>query len=132
VREKVVEIVRAALARGASEGLWPLLEAPFTVEPPRDPRHGDFAVNAALVLAKPAGRAPRQIASDLAEVVRAVDEGRAIESLEIAGPGFLNLRLKTEVWLAALCNLAFDVPPPWPAPTTSPSADFFRPSTITS
>jgi len=102
MREKVHEIVRAALARGTAEGRWPALEAPFTVEPPRDPRHGDFAVNAALVLAKPAGRPPREIAAALVEAIREVDGGREVESLEVAGPGFVNLRLRTDVWLAAL------------------------------
>jgi len=102
MREKVVDIVRAALARGSSEGRWPALQASFTVEPPRDPRHGDFAVNAALVLAKPAGKPPREIAEGLVESMRAVDGGGEIESLEIAGPGFVNLRLRSDVWLAAL------------------------------
>ena len=102
MREKVVDIVRAALARGAEEGRWPALSAPFTVEPPRDPRHGDFAVNAALVLAKPAGKAPRDLAQGILEALRAVDARREIDSLEVAGPGFINLRLRSDVWLAAL------------------------------
>jgi arginyl-tRNA synthetase len=54
MRQHVVDIVRRALARGAAEGRWPALETPFSVDPPRDPRHGDFAVNAAMVLARPA------------------------------------------------------------------------------
>ena len=60
MRDLVVDIFEEALARGAAEGRWPALRRAFSVEPPRDPRHGDFAVNAAMVLAK-AGRpaAPR-------------------------------------------------------------------------
>jgi arginyl-tRNA synthetase len=54
VRDRVVDIFRRALAKGAAEGRWPAAEAPFSVEAPRDPRHGDFAVNAAMVLAKAA------------------------------------------------------------------------------
>jgi len=102
MRDNVVKVVREALARGAAEGRWPALDAPFTVEPPRDPKHGDFAVNAAMVLAKAAGRPPRELAQGIVEAIRAVDSAGQIESLEIAGPGFINLRLKTQVWLEAL------------------------------
>jgi arginyl-tRNA synthetase len=102
MRENVVEIVRAALERGASERRWPALEVAFSVEPPRDARHGDFAVNAAMVLAKPAGKPPRELAAALLEALRAVDGGRRIESAEVAGPGFVNLRLRPAVWLEAL------------------------------
>jgi len=105
MREHVVDIVRAALARGASAGRWPALEIAFTVEPPRDPRHGDFAVNAAMVLAKPAGRPPRELAQGLVEEIRAVDGGRSIESIDIAGPGFVNLKLRPEAWLAGLSEV---------------------------
>ncbi|MBS1109465.1 MAG: arginyl-tRNA synthetase, partial [Anaeromyxobacteraceae bacterium] len=105
MRQHVVDIVRRALARGASEGRWPALETPFSVDPPRDPRHGDFAVNAAMVLAKPAGRPPRELAQGILELLRAEDEGRTIESMEIAGPGFVNLKLRPEVWLAGLSEV---------------------------
>lgn len=68
--------------------------ANVTVEPPRDPAHGDMATNAAMVLAKPAGMKPRDIAERLA--ARLTDE--RIASAEVAGPGFLNLRLAPSVW----------------------------------
>ncbi len=102
VRDRVVEIFRQALARGAAEGRWPSGEVAFAVEAPRDPRHGDFAVNAAMVLAKGAGKPPRELAQGLVEAVRAVDAGGEIASLEIAGPGFVNVRLAPDVWLRAL------------------------------
>ncbi|HET8732982.1 MAG TPA: arginine--tRNA ligase [Anaeromyxobacteraceae bacterium] len=105
MRELVVDLVKRALARGAGEGRWPAVEASFSVEPPRDPRHGDFAVNAAMVLAKPAGRPPREIAQGLVEAIQAEDGGKSIASLEIAGPGFVNLRLRPEVWLAGLAGV---------------------------
>jgi arginyl-tRNA synthetase len=105
MRQHVVDIVRRALARGAAEGRWPALETPFTVDPPRDPRHGDFAVNAAMVLAKPAGRPPRELAQAIVEAIRTEDAGRSIASMEIAGPGFVNLRLRPEVWLAGLAEV---------------------------
>jgi len=66
-----------------------------TVEPPRDPAHGDLATNAAMVLAKPAGTNPRALAEKIAAGLGAIDE---VVSAEIAGPGFINLRLRDDVW----------------------------------
>lgn len=66
-----------------------------TVEPPRDPAHGDLATNAAMVLAKPAGTNPRALAEKIAAGLAAIDE---VVSAEIAGPGFINLRLRDDVW----------------------------------
>ncbi|MDA7424175.1 arginine--tRNA ligase [Thalassococcus lentus] len=68
---------------------------PITVEPPRDAAHGDMATNAAMVLAKPLRQKPRDIAETLAAVL--VKDDR-IASAEVAGPGFLNLRLAAGVW----------------------------------
>ncbi|WP_375263362.1 arginine--tRNA ligase [Palleronia sp.] len=65
------------------------------VEPPRDPAHGDMATNAAMVLAKPAGAKPRDIADKLAVRLGALD---SVESAGVAGPGFLNLRLSGALW----------------------------------
>ncbi|MDE0049274.1 MAG: arginine--tRNA ligase [Rhodospirillales bacterium] len=73
-----------------------------SVEPPREAGHGDAACNAALVLARQAGRKPRDIAERLAERM----EGRAeIRAAEVAGPGFLNLRLTDDFWWARLAEL---------------------------
>lgn len=69
--------------------------AAVAVEPPRDAAHGDMATNAAMVLAKPAGLPPRAIAEKLAGRL----QGRGgITSAEVAGPGFLNLRLSPASW----------------------------------
>ena len=68
-----------------------------TVEPPRDPLHGDMATNAAMVLAKPAQKKPRNIAEVLA--AHLADDPR-VSTAEVAGPGFLNLRLDPSVWQA--------------------------------
>ncbi|MDD7971233.1 arginine--tRNA ligase [Roseinatronobacter alkalisoli] len=65
------------------------------VEPPRDPAHGDMATNAAMVLAKPAGMKPRDIADALAARLTADDR---ISNADVAGPGFLNLRLSPALW----------------------------------
>ena len=59
IRDHVIALFEKALARGAAEGRWPAPPAGFAAEPARDPRHGDFAVNAAMVLAKGAGKPPR-------------------------------------------------------------------------
>ncbi|MDA8622515.1 arginine--tRNA ligase [bacterium] len=67
----------------------------LTVEPPRDPAHGDMATNAAMVLAKSAGMNPRDLAALLVAELLKSDR---IEAAEIAGPGFVNLRLDKSVW----------------------------------
>ncbi|MEM1430239.1 MAG: arginine--tRNA ligase [Pseudomonadota bacterium] len=70
-----------------------------TVEPPRDAAHGDMATNAAMVLAKPAGKKPREIAEALS--VHLVRDAR-IDTADVAGPGFLNLRLALSAWTGVL------------------------------
>jgi arginyl-tRNA synthetase len=64
------------------------------LERPKQASHGDLASNVALQLAKPLKTNPRQVAQALVESVRARDDGRLLETLEIAGPGFINLRLQ--------------------------------------
>jgi len=71
----------------------------ITVEPPRDALHGDMATNAAMVLAKAARMKPRDIAENLALKLAADDR---ITSADVAGPGFLNLRLDPSVWLSVI------------------------------
>jgi len=67
----------------------------FTVEPPRDPAHGDIATNAAMVLSKPAGMPPRKLAGLLQPELARLP---AVAAVETAGPGFINMRLKPAVW----------------------------------
>ncbi len=90
-------LVLDALARLEAEGRLPagLDTAAVTVEPPRDAAHGDMATNAAMVLARPAGMPPREIAALLAGAL--VADPR-VDAAEVAGPGFLNLRLATDAW----------------------------------
>jgi arginyl-tRNA synthetase len=73
------------------------------VEPPRDPSHGDLATNAAMVLAKAARTNPRALAERIAEKLAA---DPLVESAEVAGPGFINLRLVSANWLAELHAIA--------------------------
>ncbi|MES0860974.1 arginine--tRNA ligase [Ruegeria sp. SCPT10] len=94
-------LVLDALAQMQSEGALPegLSFDNVAVEPPRDAAHGDMATNAAMVLAKPAKMKPRDIADVLA---RKLAEDARITSAEVAGPGFLNLRLAPTVWQGVL------------------------------
>ncbi|WP_291080543.1 arginine--tRNA ligase [Dietzia sp. UBA5065] len=87
-------VIRAALIdvlaeRGADTSVVP---ETVTVERPRNPEHGDYATNIALQLAKKIGVAPRDLAQDLATALVS-DPG--VASAEIAGPGFLNIRLES-------------------------------------
>ncbi|MEM9899426.1 MAG: arginine--tRNA ligase, partial [Pseudomonadota bacterium] len=93
IRTTVIETLDAMVAEGElPSGLsW----GNVAVEPPRDPSHGDLATNAAMVLAKSAGQPPRDIAVALAERLKTDPQ---IETAEVAGPGFLNLRLVPVVW----------------------------------
>ena len=90
-------LVLAALEKMTADGNLPegLGFDAVAVEPPRDPLHGDMATNAAMVLANPAGRKPRDIAEMLAGIL--ADDKRIIAA-DVAGPGFLNLRLAPVVW----------------------------------
>lgn len=70
-----------------------------SVEPPRDASHGDVATNAAMLLAKSLGRKPRDLAEEIAAVLRGDAD---VEAVEVAGPGFINLRLSPAFWTGFL------------------------------
>lgn len=74
----------------------------LVAEPPKESSHGDIAINAAMVLAKKIGKNPRQIAE---EIKRELDNEHDIESVEIAGPGFINVRLKNSAWQEFLLHV---------------------------
>src|SRR4051794_35295491 len=76
-----------------------------TVEPPRDPAHGDLATNAAMVLAKGAGTNPRALAELIKPKLEALPP---VTSVEIAGPGFINLRLNSDAWRDELRTILDD------------------------
>src|SRR5689334_12636715 len=89
-------IAKAVEAEAASGGLPSGLDlSRVAVEPPRDPSHGDMATNAAMVLAKPAGQQPRALADKL---IKRLKEHPEVTEASMAGPGFINLRLKDQVW----------------------------------
>ncbi len=99
------DAIETVLTDLVSEGVLPS-DASFrnvTLEPPRDPSHGDLATNAAMVLAKAAKTNPRALAEQIAAKLQAE---AGIVSAEIAGPGFINLRLDPAAWLAELRAVA--------------------------
>ncbi|MEO1648908.1 MAG: arginine--tRNA ligase [Pseudomonadota bacterium] len=98
-------VVEDALRSLVDEGTLPddVSFANVSVEPPRDPSHGDLATNAAMVLAKPAKTNPRALAE---AICAKLSEHPAILSAEIAGPGFINLRLDQTAWIDELKAIA--------------------------
>ncbi|MEX5564026.1 arginine--tRNA ligase [Pseudophaeobacter sp. 1A16562] len=103
IRSLVIDSLNALTADGTLPG--GLSFDNVAVEPPRDPAHGDMATNAAMVLAKPAKKKPRDIAEALAAHLAQDDR---ITSAEVAGPGFLNLRLAPSVWQGVLGSVLAD------------------------
>lgn len=97
----VLSRVHAVCKALGSEGALPegIDLSRVVVEPPKDAAHGDMATNAAMVLAKDAKAKPRDLADKIADKLRA---DPLIEKVDIAGPGFINLTLKTSAWFGAL------------------------------
>jgi arginyl-tRNA synthetase len=101
VFQRFENVVADSVAALVADGTVPAeaANAAIVLEPPRDPAHGDLATNAALALAKAARANPRELATRIAMgLARHPD----IESAEVAGPGFINLRLKPAVWQAEI------------------------------
>ena len=97
-----LEVIRAAVAELAAEAgaACPDLSR-VTAEPPREAAHGDIASNAAMVLTKAFGKPPRQLAEAIAAKLRLHDD---IDAVEIAGPGFINIRLRPSFWPRVLVS----------------------------
>src|SRR5690349_13509730 len=98
---EVLDRVRAVTGGLAAAGVIPpgIEQSRIVVEPPRDAAHGDMATNAAMVLAKDAGKKPRELAQAIADAL-ASDE--LVQKVEVAGPGFINITLKPAAWVEAL------------------------------
>jgi arginyl-tRNA synthetase len=97
----LLDKINAANHALVAEGLLPegIDVSRVQVEPPREAAHGDMATNAAMVLAKDAGKKPRELAEALAGKLRHDD---IVSKVEVAGPGFINLTLKPSAWTGAL------------------------------
>ena len=100
IKEQVVASIYAL----AAEGELPsgLATERIAVEPPREASHGDMATNAAMVLAKSASMKPRDLAEKLCQKLR---ECENVEEIEIAGPGFINIRLNASLWQNCIKNV---------------------------
>src|SRR5437763_3678688 len=97
----ILDKIHAANDALVATGVLPagLDQSRVVVEPPRDPSHGDMATNAAMVLAKDAGRKPRELADALAGELRS---DALVAKADVAGPGFINLTLRPQAWAAEL------------------------------
>ena len=98
----VIEALTTLIAEGDLPAGCAVALANVTVEPPRDATHGDLATNAAMVLAKPAGMKPRDIAVLLALKLNRLPD---VATAEVAGPGFINLTLYSAVWRAEIAAI---------------------------
>ena len=98
---EILERLRAASEALIAAGVLPpgIDQSRVTVEPPRDAAHGDMSTNAAMVLAKDAGRKPRELAETIAEKLRA---DALVAKAEVAGPGFVNITLRPAAWADTL------------------------------
>ncbi len=96
MRQKVFTLIDETLTALKAAGTLKLEQVPgYTVEPPKNPAHGDWAVNVAMLLNKPEGKPPREIATAIAKGL--VDKEGIVSKVEVAGPGFLNFTLKPQV-----------------------------------
>jgi arginyl-tRNA synthetase len=96
IREQIRSAIHIALRQAGGSNA----AAAFAVEPPADPGHGDYATNAALLLAQSAGKNPRDVAAAIAEKLSGVQD--FIATAEVAGPGFVNITLRDGFILGAL------------------------------
>lgn len=119
MKEQIIALVEQALDTLRDAGTLPAEpRPPVQVERTRDKQHGDFATNIALMLAKPAGRKPREVAEALVAALPASD---AVSKVEIAGPGFINFfqagDMLSQAIKAALADEHLGVPRAEPAST---------------
>ena len=107
MKSRIEGLLSEALNRASDAGLLVSREAAAaTLESPKDRDHGDLASNLAMILAKPEKKSPRAIAQILVDHIE--DPHGWVESIEIAGPGFLNFRLKPELFRSLMVDLAAD------------------------
>jgi arginyl-tRNA synthetase len=101
IRSQLKELVDHCFSLGVEQQLWSDAAANrYTVEVPRHEGQGDFSTNLALVVAGKEKRNPREIAGQLVQLLE--KDGQLLDKVEIAGPGFVNLFLKSSVWTTVL------------------------------
>jgi arginyl-tRNA synthetase len=100
MKDTIRQLIQQALTRLANEGVLPEgLSPAIQVENAKDKTHGDFASNIAMMLAKPAGMKPRDLAE---KIITALPADEQVSKVEIAGPGFLNFFQNTQALAARL------------------------------
>jgi arginyl-tRNA synthetase len=103
IREIVESLVSSVARRKIGE--WGEdASIPVSLEIPRQESHGDFSTNVAMQIAKRLGKKPRLIAEELSSAIREEDRGRRIRSLEVAGPGFINIVVSDDAWMEVLSH----------------------------
>jgi arginyl-tRNA synthetase len=113
IRDSLSQIVASAVASLVESGQLPrdVLDAPVEISDTKQPEHGDFACNFALVASKKAGMNPRQLGEALREALR-VGRGalgeNPFDEIEVAGPGFLNFRLNP-AWQASFIHKVLEL-----------------------
>jgi arginyl-tRNA synthetase len=101
MKQVVISLLESAIRSVVADGLLPAgALPPVEVDWTKDAGHGDYASNAAMVLAKPVRKNPRDIARILLE--RIADSGQILEKVEIAGPGFINFFIREGCWVSLL------------------------------
>jgi arginyl-tRNA synthetase len=104
MKNKIIKIMEDALSISLQKGLLPEFSLPYLeVEPPANHQHGDYAANAAMILASQVKQNPRKIAQIILDNIS--DGGNIIEKTQIAGPGFINFFIKNEAWLEAMKSI---------------------------
>ncbi|MEJ2058843.1 MAG: arginine--tRNA ligase, partial [Desulfofustis sp.] len=104
IRRRVKAIVDHCFTAGVKAHLWSEAAADkYTVEVPKHENQGDFSTNIALVVAGIEKRSPREVAAQVAE--RLSKETALIDSVEVAGPGFVNLTIVQPVWQQLLMDI---------------------------
>jgi arginyl-tRNA synthetase len=105
IRSRVKTLVDHCFQQGVEQGLWsPAAAGLYNVETPRHEGQGDFATNCAMIVAGKEGRKPRDVAEDLAGLLR--HDTDLLHKVEIAGPGFVNCFINPKVWSSVLIPIA--------------------------
>jgi arginyl-tRNA synthetase len=104
MKDRIKAILEATIHYCIEEGLVSKVSLPaYVIEIPNNPDHGHFATNVAMVLASSQKKRPRDIAKTIIDHLK--DDGRLLESAEIAGPGFINFRIRAEEWCRLLVRI---------------------------
>jgi arginyl-tRNA synthetase len=104
MKSKLNALIRNTIDNCFQQGILSKTPLPnYVIEVPNNPDHGDFATNLPMTLASSQKRSPREIASVIVDHLK--DNGNLIENAEIAGPGFINFRIKAQEWYRALSDI---------------------------